>query len=68
MPTELEVYLDSGNAGPGQDDWTDTVAVRNHMLQKGFVLNETLWYYLDQGGQVRSRTRRRVLFTDRLPP
>jgi hypothetical protein len=50
-PSKLVVYLDSGNSGVDDDDFNQTVAVRDHIEDIGFVLNETLWYYLDEGGQ-----------------
>jgi len=50
-PSKLVVYLDSGNSGIDDDDFNQTVAVRDHIEDIGFVLNETLWYYLDEGGQ-----------------
>jgi hypothetical protein len=50
-PSELYVYLDSGNAGPDNDDVNQTITVRNHMEDLGFKLNSTLFYYLDNGGQ-----------------
>jgi len=50
-PNNLQVYLDSGNSGPDNDDVTQTITVRNHIQTLGFKLNTTLFYYLDQGGQ-----------------
>jgi len=51
VPPSLDAYLDSGNAGPDNDDVLQTIRVRNHMEKLGFVLNETIWYFLDIGGQ-----------------
>jgi len=50
-PDNLEVYLDSGNAGPDNDDEAQTIRVRNHIQSLGYVMNQTLFYYLDNGGQ-----------------
>jgi predicted alpha/beta superfamily hydrolase len=44
-------YLDSGNAGPDQDDEVETLTVLGHLESDGYSLNSTLWYYLQQGGQ-----------------
>jgi len=49
-PTQLLVYLDSGDSGPDNDDEQQTITVSNHIQSLGFDLNETLWYYLDHGG------------------
>jgi predicted alpha/beta superfamily hydrolase len=48
-PTDVTFYLDSGDSGSSQDDVTQTQTVRNHMLQLGYVYNQTLFYYLDHG-------------------
>jgi predicted alpha/beta superfamily hydrolase len=44
-------YLDSGDSGPSNDDVKQTQRVLGHMQSLGLSLNETLFYYLDQGGQ-----------------
>lgn len=46
-------YLDSGDCCPKpfSDDRYQTEAVRNHMEDLGFRLNDNLFYYLDEGGQ-----------------
>jgi len=52
MPQEsIKIYLDSGNAGPDRDDVVQTRQVRDHIESLGFVLNRTVFYYLDIGGQ-----------------
>ena len=48
---DLTWYLDSGDAGPDQDDKNQTLAVRAKLEQYGYKMNETLYYYLDHGGQ-----------------
>jgi len=51
IPKNLFVYLDSGDAGQDNDDMKQTIRVRDHLLlDLGFKLNSTLWYYLDHGG------------------
>lgn len=50
-PSSLNVYLDSGDSGPSLDDVVETRTVLHHFESDGFVLNQTLFYYLDQGGQ-----------------
>jgi len=50
-PLELMVYLDSGDSGEDDDDEQQTIRVRDHIENLGFELNQTLWYYLDHGGQ-----------------
>jgi len=47
----LDVYLDSGNSGPDNDDFNETLEVRNHFEELNYVINQTLFYYLDDGGQ-----------------
>jgi len=47
----IKIYLDSGNAGPDQDDVNQTRTVRNHLENVGFILGENLYYYLQIGGQ-----------------
>jgi predicted alpha/beta superfamily hydrolase len=51
-PKDVTIYLDSGDQGPSQDDKPQTIAVREHLLKMpGFKMNETLFYYLDRGGE-----------------
>lgn len=50
VPPNLIVYVDSGNAGPGKDDMKETQTVRNHLESLGFILDEDLFYYLQDGG------------------
>lgn len=54
------IYVDSGNAGPDDDDVVQTQTVRDHLESIGFPLQATadrslgarsLGYYLQQGGQ-----------------
>jgi len=47
----LVSYLDSGNAGPDNDDYNQTLTVTHHFESDGWKLNSTLFYYLDKGGQ-----------------
>jgi len=47
----LVAYLDSGNAGPDNDDCKQTLTVTYHFEADGWKLNSTLFYYLDNGGQ-----------------
>ena len=48
----LNVYLDSGNMPPPDgDDVEQTRTVLRHFESDGWVLNQTLFYYLDKGGQ-----------------
>eukprot|EP00759_Apiculatamorpha_spiralis_P011972 PhF_6_TR19084/c0_g1_i2/m.28067 len=44
-------YADSGNAGPDNDDVVQTGAVVTAMQSYGFVLNQTVWHYIQDGGQ-----------------
>eukprot|EP00026_Physarum_polycephalum_P012582 Phypoly_transcript_12904.p1 GENE.Phypoly_transcript_12904~~Phypoly_transcript_12904.p1 ORF type:complete len:355 (+),score=40.19 Phypoly_transcript_12904:86-1066(+) len=70
-PKQLEVYLDSGNAGPDNDDEAQTKTVLAHMQTLGFTLGEDLWYYLDKGGQHSEKywgARFFVPMTDLYPP
>jgi predicted alpha/beta superfamily hydrolase len=50
-PSNVFFYLDSGNAGPSEDDMKQTLRVRDHMVGLGYTLNSTLYYYLDNGGE-----------------
>eukprot|EP01095_Lingulamoeba_sp_RSL-Kostka_P007819 TRINITY_DN2548_c0_g1_i1.p1 TRINITY_DN2548_c0_g1~~TRINITY_DN2548_c0_g1_i1.p1 ORF type:complete len:390 (-),score=110.83 TRINITY_DN2548_c0_g1_i1:37-1206(-) len=49
----LEFYLDSGNCCPEPigDDHYQTLQVRNTLEKDGYKMNDTLYYYLDNGGQ-----------------
>jgi len=51
VSSNLKVYLDSGNAGIDNDDFNQTLRVRDHFEKIGFDINSTLFYYLDNGGQ-----------------
>ena len=44
-------YLDSGNAGPDNDDVVQTHTVFEHLKSDGYALNSTLFYYTQPGGQ-----------------
>jgi len=44
-------YLDSGNAGPDNDDVVQTHTVFEHLKSDGYQLNSTLYYYTQPGGQ-----------------
>jgi predicted alpha/beta superfamily hydrolase len=44
-------YIDSGDSGPSQDGKNQTVTVYQHMSKIGYKVNQTLFYYLDKGGQ-----------------
>lgn len=44
-------YLDSGDSGPSQDSKTQTENVKAALVQKGYIENKNLFYYLDKGGQ-----------------
>jgi hypothetical protein len=68
---QIIFYLDSGNAGPDNDDVTQTITVRNHLLSLGYVANSTLYYYLDNGGQHNEKywgARFHVPMADLYPP
>lgn len=45
------VYLDSGDAGPDDDDVVQTGAVTNAMIQDGWVANRTIQHYVAHGAQ-----------------
>jgi hypothetical protein len=47
----LRFYLDSGDSGPSQDGKDQTVKVYQHLSKIGYKANQTLFYYLDKGGQ-----------------
>jgi len=50
--TPPSIYVDSGTAGPGQDDEAETKAVLAKLEdQYGMKLNSTVFYYLDEGGE-----------------
>ena len=51
-PSNIDVYLDSGNQGDGNDDVVQTRTVTQHILNfPQFYLNKNVHYYLDNGGQ-----------------
>jgi len=52
-PADETIYLDSGNCCPipTGDDHYQTAQVRNTMESLGLTMNQTLFYYLDEGGQ-----------------
>lgn len=57
-PSQLQVYLDSGNSGAGPfcspadaDDCVETVTVRDRLEELGWVTGKDLYYYLDVGGR-----------------
>jgi predicted alpha/beta superfamily hydrolase len=45
----LRIYLDSGDSGPSSDGMADTAEMRDVLIEKGFVLEETLRYVLGVG-------------------
>lgn len=47
----LKLYVDSGDSGSSQDGKNQTVTVYNHLSKIGYRTNQTLFYYLDKGGQ-----------------
>jgi predicted alpha/beta superfamily hydrolase len=52
QPQNQVIYLDSGNAGMSNDDVVQTRTVRDHIETiKPYVLDNNLFYYLDEGGQ-----------------
>lgn len=62
FPPVVAVYLDSGNAGPDNDDFNQTLTVRNRFLGMGWSYGNDSWapveaearplgYYVDNGGQ-----------------
>lgn len=62
FPPVVAVYLDSGNAGPDNDDFNQTLTVRNRYLGMGWSYGNDAWapvedearplgYYVDNGGQ-----------------
>lgn len=53
IPSGVNIYLDSGNKGEDNDDETQTIAVRNHILsfKQYFKYGQNVFYYLDDGGQ-----------------
>ncbi|EFC41786.1 esterase [Naegleria gruberi] len=49
-PSNINIYLDSGDSGDGNDDVIQTQTVTKHILNKGsFKLNQNVYYYLDKG-------------------
>lgn len=62
FPPVVAIYVDSGNAGPSNDDFNQTLTVRNRFLGMGWTYGNDTWapveqearplgYYLDDGGQ-----------------
>ncbi len=49
--TDEVLYLDSGDSGPSQDSKNQTIRVRQKLESIGYRINDTVFYYLDQGGQ-----------------
>ena len=47
----VKFYIDSGDSGPSQDGRNQTITVYQHLLKIGYKSNQTLFYYLDKGGQ-----------------
>lgn len=45
----LTIYLDSGDSGTSNDGMADTAAMRDLLIDKGWVLGEDLEYVLGQG-------------------
>lgn len=53
-PQDITFYVDSGTGdggSSGTDDEQETISVRTHLETLGWKLNQTLFYYLQQGGQ-----------------
>ena len=50
-PRPSRVYVDSGNAGPSDDDVTNTAALAQTFLGDGYVADETLRYVVANGAQ-----------------
>lgn len=72
FPPVVAVYLDSGNAGPDDDDFNQTLTVRNRYLGMGWAYGNDTWapvkaearplgYYVDNGGQHNVSSAARVL-------
>jgi predicted alpha/beta superfamily hydrolase len=47
----IQFYVDSGDSGSSQDGKNQTVSVYQHLGKIGYKENQTLFYYLDKGGQ-----------------
>jgi len=45
------IYVDVGALEPYQDQVASSIAVRNHLIELGYILNDTMKYYLDPTGQ-----------------
>ena len=43
--------MDSGDSGPGSDSKEQTIAVFDKMKTIGYKEKESIFYYLDKGGQ-----------------
>jgi predicted alpha/beta superfamily hydrolase len=66
MPTRMAkpsiVYVDSGNAGPSNDDVTNTAALAQKFRDVGYVDGTTLKYVVQNGGQ-----HNEIYWAERLP-
>lgn len=52
MPSNQDIYLDSGNQGPSKDGVAETLTVRKSMSAlPNFLNRNSLYYYLDDGAQ-----------------
>ena len=51
MYSQVQFYIDSGDSGQSQDGKNQTVTVYQRLSQIGYKVNESLFYYLDKGGQ-----------------
>jgi predicted alpha/beta superfamily hydrolase len=68
---DVVFYLDSGNAGPDNDDVVQTHTVFEHLTSAGYALNSTLYYYTQPGGQHSERywgERFNIPMQDLFPP
>lgn len=45
------VYIDSGDSGVGSDSVNDTIKVKDRYLSLNYTINQSLFYYLDKGGE-----------------
>ena len=49
---DVRIWLDSGtfdSPGKGNDDQTNTIRLRDALLQKGFKQGQDLFYFFDEG-------------------
>lgn len=50
IPSNIDIYLDSGDSGDSNDDVVQTQTVTKHILSfPPFTLNQNVHYYLDKG-------------------